>query len=79
MKVGDLVTLCKKNYPQYAGQFGMLVGQDIPDWDGPDSYRPASMPTRCWVIMINGRLHPFYIDIADIERVCGSLGKKSVT
>ena len=58
MKAGDLITLCKMNYPQYTGQSGILVRQDR---------HQTSSNGRCWVVMIDGRVHPYFIDTADVR------------
>ena len=55
MKIGDLVTLCPRGYPQYKGQVGMLVEKRF---------------TGRWLVMIGGcTLHPYVIDELDMEAV----------
>ena len=56
MKTGDLVKLCPVNYPQYAGKTGVLVG-----------YGTHPAPATPWEVMINGKVHSFYIYACDME------------
>jgi|TARA_B100001123_G_C14737877_1_gene799721 hypothetical protein len=58
MKVGDLVKLCKIGYPQYSGMVGVLIRYGT---------NPAS--STPWAVMINGKIHSYYIHQADMELV----------
>ncbi len=58
MKVGDLVKLNEVSYPQYKGKVGVLV-----DFGTMPS---ASTP---WIVMINGKLHTFFVKEYDMELV----------
>jgi len=63
MKVGDLVKFSEEHYPEYKGLFGLLT-EDRAD-------RTAWTQDRgpMWQVMVNGRIHPFYIASADITVV----------
>lgn len=56
MKVGDLVQIDGYLYPQYKDKLGVIV----------ESFRNG------WIVMINGRLHPYKIDEDDMEVHDGS-------
>jgi len=60
MKVGDLVKLSEEHYPEYKGLFGMLTEK-----------KAASGPGRApmWQVMVDGRIHSFYVPSEDIEVV----------
>jgi hypothetical protein len=48
MKVGDLVRVCDRNYPQYKeGTCGILMRERSP---------------QRWSVFISGRMHPYAID-----------------
>jgi hypothetical protein len=60
VKVGDLVKLCEIGYPQYVGLLGILVRGGV---------GIGSAPSTPWVVMINGKLHTFYINEDDMEAI----------
>ena len=51
MQVGDLVQIDGYLYPQYKDKLGVIV----------ESFRNG------WIVMIDGRLHPYKIDEEDME------------
>ena len=60
MKVnaGDIVKLNPVSYPRYKGKTGVAVRQMMPEWGAGR-----------WMVMIEGKLHPYVIDSADMEVV----------
>jgi len=58
VKIGDLVKLCEIGYPQYVGLLGILV-----------RCGSSPAPSTPWVVMINGKLHTFYINEDDMEAI----------
>jgi len=60
MKVGDLVKLNEEYYPEYKGLFGMLTEK-----------KAASGPglAPMWQVMVDGRIHSFYVPSEDLEVV----------
>ena len=54
MRVGDLVTLCPDLYPRLEGQLGILIKK-----------APMRQGVQ-WVVMINNRISPYYIDEGDM-------------
>ena len=60
MKVGDLVKLSEEHYPEYKGLFGMLTEKNA-------ASGPGLAPM--WQVMVDGRIHPFYVPSEDIEVV----------
>jgi hypothetical protein len=63
-KPGDMVELCQISYPQYRKMLGTLVHRHPP-------YRTksANSPTEKWSVLINGRVHPYFIDDTDMSVV----------
>ncbi len=55
---GDLVRLDSGSYPQYAGLTGVLIDYGV--------HASSSIP---WQVMIDGRLHPFYVNQNEMELV----------
>ncbi len=60
MKVGDLVKFSEEYYPEYKGLFGMLTKKNAAS--GLDL-------APLWQVMVNGRIHPFYVPSEDLEVV----------
>ena len=60
MKVGDLVKLSEEHYPEYKGLFGMLTEKKLVNGTGRGPM---------WQVMVDGRIHPFYVPSEDIEVV----------
>ncbi len=60
MKVGDLVKLSEKYYPEYKGLFGLLTEKKAASGPGLE---------EMWQVMVDGQIHPFYIPSDDIEVV----------
>ena len=58
MKVGDLVKFCEYYYSEYKGKIGMLVGSGHQGYQSP-----------AWKVMVDGRIHPFYVLSEDLEVV----------
>ena len=58
MQPGDLVKLDPELYPREKDDVGVLV-EVAPERNGVQ-----------WIVMIRGRLHPFYIDEKDMETAC---------
>jgi len=56
MQIGDLIRFDERYYPQYRGFLGVLV-------------RLAPHAVQGWVVMVGGRLHPFYITEDEMEVV----------
>ena len=57
MKPGELVKLCDASYPQYKGKLGLLVREQVPGQ---------------WIVVINGRMHPYQVHYASMEIVSGT-------
>ena len=58
MKVGDLVKFSEYYYSEYKGKIGMLVGSGHQGYQSP-----------AWKVMVDGRIHPFYVLSEDLEVV----------
>jgi len=57
---GDLVVLCEILYTRYKGKTGLLVGQN-------DRSKTGLLPA--WIVMIDGRTHPYIISESDMRKV----------
>ncbi len=57
MKPGELVKLCTMSYPQYKGKLGLLISEHVPGQ---------------WMVIINGRVHPYHVHYASMEVVSES-------
>ena len=56
MKVGDIVKLDPYDYPKYKDKLGVIIDKS-----------PAR--DNRWIVMIDGRIHNFYISSESIEVV----------
>ena len=57
MKAGDLVMLSTRDYPQYKGKHGVLVGK----LRRPRFVVSSSGTATRWRVFICGRIHPFAV------------------
>jgi len=60
VKVGNLVQFNEEHYPKYRGLLGLLTEKKTaqPVWNAP-----------MWVVMVQGRFHPFYVSSRDMTVV----------
>ena len=58
VSVGSIVKLDPVSYPRYKGKTGIAMQEMMPEW-GPGN----------WVIMIEGKLHPYVVNRKDIKVV----------
>lgn len=58
VKPGGVVVLSEKSYPQYKGKTGIALQEMMPEWGCGQ-----------WVVMIDGKLHPYVISSEDMEIV----------
>ena len=62
MKVGDLVKVCEKFVPELKGKVGLLI--EI------YSHNIAKkLPSTAWLIMVDGKIHPYYIQEHFLTRI----------
>ena len=54
MSPGDLVTLCPELYPRHKGKLGILIER-----------APMRRGVQ-WIVMINNRINPYYVDEGDM-------------
>lgn len=61
MKVGDLVRLCEEGYPQFRGDVGILMYEDV----------PVSTIRGWWLLMLRGKIiqaHQDYMKVVNESR-----------
>jgi hypothetical protein len=56
MKPGDLVKLCKESYPQFKGNVGVLMYEDV----------PVSTIRGWWLLMVGGKIIQIHQDNLEV-------------